>query len=122
MSYEPTNWSAGDTVTSAKLNKMEQGIANNSSRVLIVTGITTGMRETLDHTWTEIYNAILDGQIVLFTRDDEYSETNYGNIFCVYEENSSYRCIAHCPFSLPDYNVEFSVGSPDDYPYKSWDD
>ena len=27
MSYEPTNWKAGDVVTSAKLNKMEQGIA-----------------------------------------------------------------------------------------------
>lgn len=27
MSYTPTNWKAGDVVTSAKLNKMEQGIA-----------------------------------------------------------------------------------------------
>lgn len=27
MSYTPTQWKAGDTVTSAKLNKMEQGIA-----------------------------------------------------------------------------------------------
>ena len=27
MSYEPTNWKDGDLVTSAKLNKMEQGIA-----------------------------------------------------------------------------------------------
>lgn len=27
MSYTPTNWKAGDTVTSTKLNKMEQGIA-----------------------------------------------------------------------------------------------
>lgn len=26
MSYEPTNWKAGDTITSAKLNKIEQGI------------------------------------------------------------------------------------------------
>lgn len=27
MSYEPTNWKAGDTVTSAKLNKLENGLA-----------------------------------------------------------------------------------------------
>lgn len=27
MSYTPTNWKAGDIVTSAKLNKIEQGIA-----------------------------------------------------------------------------------------------
>lgn len=26
MSYTPTNWSAGDTITAAKLNKIEQGI------------------------------------------------------------------------------------------------
>ena len=36
MSYEPTNWKAGDTVTSAKLNKMEQGIANSGSSNLEV--------------------------------------------------------------------------------------
>lgn len=28
MSYIPTNWQSGDIITSAKLNKMEQGIAN----------------------------------------------------------------------------------------------
>ncbi|MDB8858809.1 phosphoenolpyruvate synthase [Pediococcus acidilactici] len=28
MAYTPNNWSAGDTITSAKLNNMEQGIAN----------------------------------------------------------------------------------------------
>ena len=28
MSYTPTNWTTGDTITAAKLNKMEQGIAN----------------------------------------------------------------------------------------------
>ena len=28
MSYIPTQWNSGDTVTSAKLNKMESGIAN----------------------------------------------------------------------------------------------
>lgn len=29
MSYEPTTWKDGDLVTSAKLNKIEQGIANS---------------------------------------------------------------------------------------------
>lgn len=31
MSYTPTQWKAGDTVTSAKLNKMEQGIAGGAN-------------------------------------------------------------------------------------------
>ena len=30
MSYEPTNWQSGDVVTSAKLNKIEQGIADSA--------------------------------------------------------------------------------------------
>lgn len=32
--YNPTNWQAGDTVTSAKLNKIEQGIANGGIRIV----------------------------------------------------------------------------------------
>ena len=31
MAYTPNNWSAGDTITSAKLNNMEQGIATAST-------------------------------------------------------------------------------------------
>lgn len=34
MAYIPTNWARGDVVTSAKLNKLEQGVA---STVFIVT-------------------------------------------------------------------------------------
>lgn len=55
MSYEPTNWKSGDTVTSAKLNKIEQGIANagGGGGALIVTE-TDG---TLNKTWQEIHDA-----------------------------------------------------------------
>lgn len=48
MPYEPTNWKSGDVVTSAKLNKIEAGIA--SGGVFVVTD-TAG---TLDKTWKEI--------------------------------------------------------------------
>ena len=34
MSYEPTTWKAGDTVTSEKLNKIEQGIVNNNTMII----------------------------------------------------------------------------------------
>jgi hypothetical protein len=40
MSYTPTNWKAGDTVTSAKLNKMEQGIANAGGANILVAHCT----------------------------------------------------------------------------------
>lgn len=52
MSYEPTNWKAGDTVTSAKLNKLEQGVANNG--VLVIHQDENGI---LDRTWQEIHDA-----------------------------------------------------------------
>lgn len=56
MSYEPTTWKAGDTVTSAKLNKIEQGIANSGGS-FIITASTLSDNPTLDKTWQEIYDA-----------------------------------------------------------------
>ena len=56
MSYEPTTWKAGDTVTSAKLNKMEQGIANSGGS-FIITASALSDNPTLDKTWQEIYDA-----------------------------------------------------------------
>lgn len=36
MSYEPTNWKSGDVVTSAKLNKLENGVANAGGGISVV--------------------------------------------------------------------------------------
>lgn len=55
MSYEPTTWKDGDLVTSAKLNKMEQGIANGGG-ILVV---HQDENNRLDKTWQEIYDAEL---------------------------------------------------------------
>lgn len=76
MSYEPTNWKAGDVVTSAKLNKLEQGVAGG---ILIVHSEKIGSTESnrrLDKTWMEIHNALFNGTIVLVLTDltDEYAE------------------------------------------------
>lgn len=35
MAYEPTTWQAGDTITSARLNKMEQGIAEGGGVLMV---------------------------------------------------------------------------------------
>ena len=40
MAYTPTTWAAGDTLTAAGLNKMEQGIAAASSGGSLVVNIT----------------------------------------------------------------------------------
>lgn len=63
MSYTPTQWKDGDLVTSAKLNKMEQGIANGSGGSLIVhMDQETG---ALDKTWKEIYDAMQEKYVCI---------------------------------------------------------
>ena len=72
MSYEPTNWKAGDTVTSAKLNKLEQGIAaaSGGGGVLVVHFDTNTL--ALDKTYSEIKAAAETGIVVIQTRPSEY--------------------------------------------------
>lgn len=76
MSYEPTNWQAGDTVTSAKLNKMEQGIANGGIRIVheIDTGEINEMTEDpiirLDITPNDLENMLNNGQLPILYDDN----------------------------------------------------
>ena len=66
MSYEPTEWKAGDTVTSAKLNKIEQGIANNN---VIIETCEYDANELIFqsiHTIDEIIELCMDGKQVIF--------------------------------------------------------
>ena len=41
MSYTPTTWTTGDTITASAMNKIEQGIANGVNR-----NITIGVSHT----------------------------------------------------------------------------
>lgn len=76
MSYEKQTWQTGDTVTSAKLNHMEDGIAAGSALIsnLTLTQITED--EILYHVFTadktlgEIKSAIASGQAVTFRFND----------------------------------------------------
>ena len=80
MSYTPTTWATGDTVTATKMNKIEQGIAASGVDPLIV-----GLKETptigvaqLDKTFGEIYTAYASGRPVVLILDR--SDNNYPNI------------------------------------------
>jgi len=106
MSYEPTTWKSGDTVTSAKLNKMEQGIANagGGGGALVVHVVD----ETLDKTWQEIHDA---APLVWIGEEGVYIP-----LYSVYEEEG-YYCAT---FSRPqqDGNIfhTFIATSADGYP------
>lgn len=75
MSYEPTNWQTGDVVTSQKLNKLEQGVADaGGGGVLVVSIIWEDTICTMNKTWQEIWDA---APSVLFMDASEEDKTVY---------------------------------------------
>ena len=73
MSYTPTSWSTGDTITAAAMNKIENGIANAGGGV---SGLCTDTDGTLNKTYNEIVAMITAGTLpFLFFEDatDTYS-------------------------------------------------
>ena len=80
--YEPTEWKKGDVVTSAKLNKLEQGVANAGVLIanVIVTGEDPDLTITLDKTWQEIADADF---CVIRSTEEISEETNYAVFDCV---------------------------------------
>ena len=63
MSYTPTNWQTGDTVTAERLNKMEQGIAAAADPFIVnLTPTAQDLSGTMDKTPAEIYEAFQAGK------------------------------------------------------------
>lgn len=110
MSYTPTTWAAGDTVTAAKSNKLEQGVASGGG--VLVVGVN-GETGTLDKTWKEIHDAPM---VILKLVSDETICAYFVN---AYSNNGSYYVI----FALPAIgqkisfdNVTYVAESVNDYP------
>ena len=69
MSYTPTNWQTGDTITAEKLNNMESGIAKSAVYDMLVTATVTsdsiGIRSvSVDKTASEVSVAVSLGRNV----------------------------------------------------------
>lgn len=78
MSYTPTNWQTGDTITADKLNNMEQAIANAGGAVIVgYTFSTADGTLTFDKTWQELYNSMAAGSVCIATFDPEDFGTYY---------------------------------------------
>ena len=66
MSYTPTNWQTGDTVTAEKLNKMEQGIQTAVDPFIVTfTPTAQDFSGITDKSNTEIYEAFLAGKQII---------------------------------------------------------
>ena len=103
MAYEPTVWKANDVITSAKLNKLEQGVAGGG---LVKIGVTASTNEmevtvyTLQKTAQEILDYIDAGcvpymdesgavrMIALLTS----AEVGVGEIYFAFGNNYGFTC------------------------------
>lgn len=67
MAYEPTVWKTGDIVTSTRLNKIENELANSSdgADMFIVTFTYGQLEYTADKTYSEILEALENGKSVM---------------------------------------------------------
>lgn len=94
MSYNPTNWSDGDLVTSAKLNKIEQGITNIQG-IKVVQATTIVDENTNYYTMTctitpnELKEAFNNLQPVFVF---DIQDNTIGIIISYYEDYSEYSC------------------------------
>lgn len=113
MSYEPTTWLNGDTITAQKLNKMEQGIAAGSGALFInCTGgqgdpLFIGTGAHLDISWLDIYNALKSGTPCYIVRKTETSgpSSDYTCSMRVLPVVAAYK-----------YSADYRVYAQDAYP------
>lgn len=131
MSYEPTNWQTGDVVTSQKLNKLEQGVADaggggGGNLVLHISYDEATTTFTANYTAGEIKSALESGRdLAAPYQSDDGTGVLYG---IVYASNTSdlsfYYDIGESKYVLnvPDYITEFGISliltaaTEDDYP------
>ena len=112
MSYTPTQWSAGDTVTSAKLNKIEQGITNNNVLEVHETYSDNPQYSyILDKTWQEIHDAM---PFVYIYRDTEYTNTRWLVIGA--EDNGADSAYRYRVYTNGSASQTFATSSPDGNP------
>ena len=100
MSYEPTTWKDGDLVTSAKLNKLEQGVANGGTSKFVVNAVFNENNETwtLDKTAGEIIEAFQEGLVFISVVQKGYTSTA---LLTVIEQNPSEEYYFHIGMSDP---------------------
>lgn len=101
MSYEPTVWKDGDLVTSAKLNKLEQGVTAASNGIFIV----NDNENVLDKTYAEIAAAAANNIVILKYIDIGITFIQYllGYGFA----NNKYRCEFNNSYYLADSENEY---------------
>lgn len=80
MAYTPTVWQKGDTISTARLNKLEQGIAEGAGAFIINLSYDSIQDSiTMDKTYGEIKTAILAGKSIVVIESEEIDTSNIPN-------------------------------------------
>ena len=94
MSYSPTAWETGDTITAEKLNKMEGGIEAASAVNFTITwelDSELGVNRLILHaSFYEVVEAHLAGNIVTATgrfENSDYYENTFCRFYLIYADN-----------------------------------
>lgn len=101
MSYTPTQWQTGDTITAEKLNNMESGIENaNEPFIVTLTPTAADFSGAMDKTVSEIYEAWTAGKKIVFKLDISglTSPGDYYYVECTAQYTSS-------DFDYPSFNA-----------------
>lgn len=128
MSYTPTTWTTGDTITASAMNKIEQGIANAGGGFVVNVTSENGTL-TMDKTFAEIYEA-MDSGIPCFmkyidelsggeTLDTAYTYVAYLDpIVTLYKYDDVYRVLvsSSCPLYVSNTT---GVGVPQIYTFQA---
>ena len=128
MSYTPTTWTTGDTITASAMNKIEQGIANGGGGFVVNVTSENGTL-TMDKTFAEIYEA-MDSGIPCFmkyfvelgsgeTLDTAYSYSALlSPIVTLYKYDDVYRVLVSSSCPLYVSNIT-GVGVPQIYTFQA---
>lgn len=136
MSYEPTVWAAGDVVTATKMNKIEQGISENSGGGS--TGLIVNIEEDdgtliLSERFGTIADCVESGGTVYIHSTDTIEGSNEGGVpsrgasevaidyylsafILVDSEGGPYMVMTSNPTSS---NMTFVAATREDYPTDS---
>lgn len=132
MSYTPTTWATGDTITASAMNKIENGIANAGS-ALVVQASNVDDILTCDHTVQEIYDAMTSGTPVYMAwtygtfGTDYTSHTYFAPVVQIYAYGytgvirvcvsvAQNRTVADADYALTPAIALFEASSVNDYP------
>ena len=117
MSYTPTTWQTGDTITATAMNKIENGIANAGSALVVQTSWGNNAL-TCDHTVQEIYDALTSGTPVFIAWAygtfgvDILSHTYFAPVtkIFVYSSTNVYYVCTSVATSVNVADVDFAQG------------